>query len=191
MLRVCLLALALAVDHSSEQPLMLEFRVFLGSEDVTRETRVAVHRAGERGQPVVLVAAGQPQAAAGVSPGIYDAQAVRERDGRVLNIRWAERLVVMPYPDEAGHHLEVINFANGYGALQIRGASPAEYGEEYALFEAGDRREPKPAITGQDYVLFVVPAGRYDIQVRRGSRRAWHSGIDVPLDRTRLWMVPE
>jgi hypothetical protein len=191
MLHVCLLVLALAVESAVEQPLMLEFRVFLGSEDVTRETRIAVHRAGERGQPVVLVAAGQPQAAVGVSPGIYDAQAVRERDGRVLNIRWAERLVVMPYPDEAGHHLEVINFANGYGALQIRGASPAGLDDEYALFEASDRRETKPASTGHGYVLFVVPAGRYDIQARRGSRQAWHKAVDIPLDRTRLWMVPE
>ena len=29
----------------------------------------------------------------------------------------------MPYPDEDGHHLEVINFQNGYGALEVRGAT--------------------------------------------------------------------
>ena len=40
------------------------------------------------------------------------------------------------------------------------------------------------------YALFVVPAGTYDVQVKRAPKPAWHAGIDVPLDRTRLWIVP-
>lgn len=33
--------------------------------------------------------------------------------------------------------------------------------------------------------LFVVTAGRYDVQTRTPTRPAW----DAPLDRTRLWLV--
>jgi hypothetical protein len=49
---------------------------------------------------------------------------------------------------------------------------------------------PVPNLHGQDYVLFVVPTGRYDVQVRTGTRPAWHNDLDVPLDRTRLWLLP-
>jgi hypothetical protein len=41
------------------------------------------------------------------------------------------------------------------------------------------------------YALFVVPAGRYDLRVGPDERPAWHAGLDVPLDRTRLWIMPE
>src|SRR5262245_55117860 len=121
-------------------------------------------------------------------PGIYDCQAVQERDGRVLNIRWAERLVVMPYPDEAGHHLEVINFMTGFGALEV----PSAVGGstiEVALFSAGQRSRPLPSVGGPGYRLVAVPAGQYDLEIRRGSRTTWQNGIEVPLDRTRLWVV--
>jgi hypothetical protein len=39
-------------------------------------------------------------------------------------------------------------------------------------------------------VFFVGPAGRYDIQVRNATRPSWHPDIEVPLDRTRLWITP-
>jgi hypothetical protein len=125
-----------------------------------------------------------------VPSGIYDVQAIHERDGRVVNIRWANRLVVMPYPDEAGQHLEVINFRSGYGALQIRGKDRAS--ADVSIFETGKREKPAAtAVTGATYSLFVVPAGTYDLQVRHGTETAWHANVDVPLDRTRLWIVPD
>ena len=68
---------------------------------------------------------------------------MHERDGRVLNIRWANRLVVMAYPDESGHHLEVINFRNGFGALQIR--APGGGQPDVALYEPGKRDKPAAA----------------------------------------------
>ena len=176
----CLMAQAPAT------PIALEIRVFQRGAELTAETRVTVHRAGDRGDPIGVIAAHETQVV--LPAGIYDAQALRERDGRVLNIRWAERLVVMPYPDEAGQHLEVINFAAGYGALQVRGARGSE---DVTLYVAGERF--KPAATphsGAGYVLFVVPAGVYDVHVRTDGASAWHPGIEVPLDRTRLWMVP-
>ena len=82
--------------------------------------------------------------------GIYDAQAVHEQDRRVVSIRWAERLVVMPYPDEAGHHLEVINFTPGYGALQMRDGAGRKPAAELARYAASDRSRPAASGTWHD-----------------------------------------
>ena len=103
----------------------MHIRVFSGSDDVSAETRVTVFRAGERQSPV---AESRPGMAldADVAAGSYDAQAIRERDGRVVAIKWVERLLVMPYPDEGGRHLEVINLQNGFGALEVRGPTVAD-----------------------------------------------------------------
>jgi hypothetical protein len=185
-----LLALALvAGDGARTPPVTLELRVFNGLEDVTRQTRVAVHRAGDHTSPVVQLSAGPSTLSTDVPAGIYDVQAIRERDGHVLNIRWAQRLVVMHYPDEAGRHLEVINFQNGFGALQVRGGAgpPAEAG----MYRAGEHTSPVvEPITGPGYLLFVAPAGAYDLQTRAEAGPLWHIGLEVPLDRTRLWIVP-
>ena len=186
--RLLLLALAIAGLQSSEL-LTLEIRVFRGSEDVTTQTRITVHRAGERSQPVSQ-SSGRQGAKIRVPPGLYDAQAVQEQDSRVVNIRWAERLVVMPYPDEDGHHLEVINFTPGYGALQVRaGAGTAV--DQISLFASSDRSQAVATASGQGpYALFVVRAGVYDLEIARGARKARHASIEIPLDRTRLWIVP-
>lgn len=190
MLRGLLVLLAWVAVQGAASPISLEIRVFHGADEVTGETRVAVHRAGDRGEPIAQLSAREGRARASVPAGIYDAQAVREREGRVLNIRWAERLVVMPYPDEGGRHLEVVNFANGYGALQVSTA-PGGMMPQVALYAAQDRSKPAAEpIGGDGYLLYVVPAGQYDIQVRSGGKPAWHPAIEVPLDRTRLWLIP-
>ena len=187
--RLCLLALALVIVQPG-QLLTLDVRVFKGSEDVTPHVRVIVHRAGERGQPVARTAAGEPPRLQ-VPAGIYDAQALQESDGRLVNIRWAERLVVMPYPDEDGHHLEVINFTPGFGALQLRAASKTGPIDRITLYLPNERSQPAASAPGAEpFTLFVVRAGVYDIEIRRGTRVAWHKDIEVPLDRTRLMIVP-
>jgi hypothetical protein len=169
------------------EDVVLELRVFLGREEVTGHTRVTVNRAGERGSPLFNATAADGGVRIKVPAGIYDVQAIQERDGRVLNIRWANRLVVMAYPDEPGQHLEVINFKAGFGALQVRGAT------DLAIYEAAKRDKPATTpVAGSSYVLFVVPAGSYDLQVRvgAGTKTWWQSAIDVPLDRTRLYVIP-
>jgi hypothetical protein len=187
--RAVVIVLFLWLAQAAQAPLALEIRVFQESQEVTSESRITVHEAGKRDTPVAQ-SVSKSTPVMKVPPALYDAQVVRERDGRVVSIRWAERLVVMPYPDEAGHHLEVINFANGYGALQVRAPRSPSL-PELRLFAPGDRTRPvTPPLTGPGYVLFVVRAGRYDIQVRHGSVVAWHTNIEVPLDRTRLWLVP-
>lgn len=185
----CVLAL---IGSQAPATLSLEIRVFLEAEEVTSATRITVHRAGDRTTAIAAAQGAEGRRVFSVPAGIYDAQVVREQDGKVLNIRWAERLVVMPYPDEGGRHLEVINFASGYGALQIRSPRPDAV-PETALFAVGERTRPAASPVASrgdgDYTLFVAPAGRYDLQVR-GAKTAWHPDIEIPLDRTRLWVVP-
>jgi len=180
-----------ALMQAAGPPLTLEIRVFLSAQEVGAECRVTVHRAGERGAAIAQAQGYEGRHVFSVPAGIYDAQIVRERDGRVVNIRWAERLIVMPYPDEGGRHLEVVNFTNGYGALQVRNSRPTG-APDVALFAAGDRTNAiSPAVVSREdgYALFVVPAGRYDLQIRSGARPAWQPDLEIPLDRTRLWVL--
>lgn len=184
------LALALASAFQPADKVRLEVRIFTGSHEVTGETRISVYRAGERQNPVSQLTPQTGRLEIAVTPGMYDVQAIRERDGRVVGIRWAERLVVMAYPDEAGHHLQVVNLETGFGALQVRAKRSAEV-PDAALYATGQRaKESAPRVTGEGYALFVVPAGNYDLRTRDGERAVWHAGIDVPLDRTRLFIVP-
>lgn len=172
------------------ESLTLEVRVFNGAEDVTGRTRLTVHRAGERRESIPHSRSGDGRVQLSVPAGIYDVQAIEERDGKVVNIRWANRLVVMPYPDEQGHHLEVINFKNGFGALQVRSAAGSPL--EVALFEPAKRYKPAAvpvSFSGPSFHLFIVTAATYDLRVRSGEKVTWQNGIDVPLDRTRLFVV--
>ncbi len=172
----------------AQTTLTLELRVFDGADEVTSQTRLKLHRAGERADVVAQTNPGQ-RVELTIGEGIYDAQAIREQGDQVVSIRWANRLVVMPYPDEGGHHLEVVNFKSGFGALQIRSRDGSR--SDVALYAAGSRsKEVASPIAGRTYTLFVVPAGKYDVFVK-GTRSVWHAGIDVPLDRTRLWLVPD
>jgi hypothetical protein len=180
-----LLAAALAVQAPAT--VSLNIRVFDGSDEVTHDTRITLFRAGEHQSPVAEVRGSGPLITT-VPAGIYDAQAIHEKDGRVVGLRWAERLVVMPYPDEQGQHLEIINLQSGFGALQVRGQS----GEtpDVAMFAAGDhQQEAAKPVSLAAGALFVVPAGRYDLRVRRDGATTWHPGIEVPVDRTRFWVA--
>jgi len=186
-----LIILALAGLAQTGEKVTLEVRVFSGMEDVTGETRISVHHAGDRRTPIAQLTPQTGKLELAVTPDIYDVQAIQERDGRVRGIRWAERLVVMAYPDEKGRHLEVVNLQPGFGALQVR-ARQSDTTPLVALYGAGQRtKEAAARIIADGYVLFVVPAGRYDIRLGEGNLATWHADIDVPLDRTRLWMVPE
>jgi hypothetical protein len=188
MVRPLVMAVALLAWQAPGQ-VLLELRVFTGTQEVTGDTRISVYRAGERGSPVAQATPQSGRLELAVDPGIYDVQAIREHDGRVIGIRWAERLVVMDYPDEAGHHLEVVNLEAGFGALQVRGQDGAKV-PDAAIFGAGERtKEVATRVTGDGYALFVAPAGSYDVRFRDGERESWHADIDVPRDRTRLLIV--
>jgi hypothetical protein len=187
MRHVLLLVTALAAFGPTT--VTLQIRVFDGPEDVSSAARVVVFKAGDRQHPVAQSAAGGLLEAP-LPEGLYDAQAIHEAEGRVMQIRWAERLVLMAYPDEEGRHLEIINFQSDYGALQARGRGAGT--PDVDIFAAGARdHEAAHRIDGPDYALFVVKAGVYDLRVRRDGEVKWHAGIEVPLDRTRFWVVPQ
>jgi hypothetical protein len=190
--RVLLAATVLTaiIQTQSAAPVTLELRVFNGAEEVTRHARTTVHRAGDRGEPVAQRNPSQRPLELSLPEGIYDAQVFHEVDGKVLNIRWANRLVVMRYPDEGGRHLEVVNFQSGYGALQVRTSDAAQPQASIHPVGRRDRIAAEP-VAGSGYLLFVVPAGVYDLETRQSGKAAWHSAVEVPLDRTRFWVVPE
>jgi hypothetical protein len=190
--------LVVAVLHAQEPasptaPVSTEFRVFDGTAEVTTSTRLRVTPAGRRDAPAVDARVPITP----LPPAIYDVQARRVDNRGVVALKWAERLAVMHYPDEGGRHLEVINFQPGFGALQLRATGGPLAASEVAMFRPGDRAAPvgKP-IAGNDYVVFVVPAGRYDVRVQHAehdgtSDTHWLLGLEVPADRTRLKLISQ
>jgi hypothetical protein len=184
MLRV-LVAIALAAGQPASA-LTLEMRVFDGPIEVTAESRVTVFPAAARTGALARCRPHGRSISLRVAAGFYDAQVIRERDGRVLAIRWAERLTVMAYPDEAGRHLEVINLQAGFGALQVRARSGPP--PHVSLYAAGVRdKEAATPVPGDGYTLFVVRAGTYDVLVGDAAP-SWHTDVEIPAGGTRLWM---
>jgi hypothetical protein len=168
-----------------------EFRVFNGSEEVTSSTRLRVVPAGKRGAPATDVERGVVD----LAPAVYDVQAIRTSDSGIRSIKWAERLAILHYPDEGGRHLEVINFQSGYGALQLRATRGRLNAADVAVFETGDHATAAGrAIGGDDYVLVVARAGRYDVRVQHADHGGtadthWLLAVDVPAGRTRLKLI--
>lgn len=163
----------------------LQIRVFDGPDEVTAQSRIAVFKTGDRQTPIPETAG-----AFTVAPGFYDAQIIREQDGRVAGIRWAEKLVVMAYPDEAGRHLEVVNLQAGYGALEVRGS--AGLVPDAAIFAKGAHdHEVARRVDGDGFALFIVPGGVYDVRVRSNGQESWHLAVEVPADRTRFVLATQ
>jgi hypothetical protein len=193
-MRAAVAILALIASQEAPPRVTAEFRVFAGSEEITATTRLRIMATGTR-EHSSTVEEGK-RLVIDVTPGIYDVQALRLRPEGIVAIRWAERLVMMHYPDEGGRHLEVINFRQGYGALQLRAAKGPVGAYEITVFPAGDRTtaagEP---LEGDGYRLFVLAAGRYDIRVRHtGTQNEapdthWLLDVEVPPDRTRLKLI--
>jgi hypothetical protein len=163
-------------------PIQCEFRAFDGVDEVTRETRMRVYPSGLKEGGLATDPAGRVP----LAPGLYDVQVLRERDGRVTAIRWIEHLLIMRYPDEAGQHLEAVNFRSQYGALELKTSRQ----DDATAFAAGDRARPiATGRPGAGYMLLVVPAGRYDVRVKAATPNApdiWLTDVDIPAGRTRL-----
>jgi hypothetical protein len=168
-----------------------EFRVFHGNVEVSGETRLRVRPSGSTETGRVIEGA---PLAADLPVGIYDVQAVRQRSGEVVSVRWAEQLHVMAYPDEGGRHLEVINFADEYGALQLRwpdGDTPDPATVTVAVTRGSQQgQSPSRVIHGKGYVLLVLPAGTYDVRIARRPREpVVLTQIEIPADRTRMKLI--
>jgi hypothetical protein len=194
------LALAAAFEarqpQTSQPPVTTEFRVFAGREEITHTSRLRIAPSGVREGMIAVGPA--KRLTVSLSPGIYDVQAFRTREDAIVGIKWAERLVVMNHPDEGGRHLEVINFEAGFGALQVRSQKNPIANYMVDVFRAGDRTATaaKP-LAGEDSLLFILEARRYDIRVRPAGARddpkdtRWILDIEVPSDRTRLKLIDD
>jgi hypothetical protein len=172
----------------------LQLRVFDGVDDVSRDTRVRLYPAGQRGEPIKVGLGGDQAWEADVAVGLYDVQALRERPGAVPAIRWVEHLLVQKYPDEFGRHLQVVNLRDGFGALQIRpedGTSgPAGWSAVATTPGMPDAEIARAKALGSD-LLLVAPAGTYDVKVLVPSAPpAWINGLEIPDQRTRLKTWP-
>lgn len=198
-------ALALAPPPAPTQAdVRLDIRVFDGATEVSRHVRVAVYSAGRHEQPVATAVAEPTGPGVLVPPGDYDVQVVWEQAKGANRLLWAPDLAVLRYPDEGGRHLEVLNFDPSYGALEVivpgglaRRSPEGEGGR--ALWQAALRPEgggegaaAHTAVAGDGYVLFVVPGGRYDLEVvfnGDAPRRRTVAAIEVPAGRTRLMVI--
>jgi hypothetical protein len=193
---VCAAVLSAPVAARPPQPsrgetIRTEFRVFNGTSEVSGETRLRVRPSGSSETGRVI---GSGQLAIDLAPGIYDVQAVRQQAGQVTNVRWAERLVIMAYPDESGRHLEVINFANDHGALQLRwpeGRAPDPAGIAVTVARSGESRPmPSRMLHGLGYLLLVLPAGAYDVRITQPGREPIVlPKVEVPADSTRMKVI--
>jgi hypothetical protein len=174
--------------QQSAEGVRLELRVFDGSTEVTSDATVSMYAAGKRDTPIPITRRNRTLIV-DVQPGFYDVQASRARDGRT---RAREQVHVMRYPDEGGEHLEVVNFKGGFGVLQFRtfpgGAELRP--KKVSLHPAGDHtKDAGKPLSGKNYLIFVVPAGSYDLSIRGGEKAAWMNGIEVLADRTQLTVV--
>ena len=174
-----------------DTPVATEFRAFNGTEEVTSATRFRLFPAGSRTEADAIE---WQRPLTPLVPGMYDVQASRADRG-VIAIKRVERLALIHYPDEGGRHLEVINFKPGFGALQLRAMRGRLVGNQLTLFTEGTRTvQATRAIVGDGYVLFVVPAGRYDVRLEHtqqggGGDIHWLVGVTVAADRTRLKLI--
>jgi hypothetical protein len=184
-----LLAAVSSVRAPDTEPVVAEFRVFDGTLEVAASTRVRVWPAGRRDV--------QPLAAEGTTialpPAVYDIEARRTGANGVVSIAWAERVPVLHYPDERGRHLQVINFQPDHGALQLRAGGSDAF--TVAAFRSGNRSVPAAnPVAGNGYVLYVLPADRYDVRVQHAEHGGapdahWLIGVDVPAGSTRLRLI--
>jgi hypothetical protein len=194
---VCLAPLApsvaakLRAQPAEDTTVRLQLRVFDGSEDVTKESRLTLYPRGQRTGDIPLTLGADAAYEATVAPGFYDVQAIRERRGRVVGIRWVEQVLVQRYPDEYGRHLHVLNLNAAYGALQIRpapGEATAARGWSAVAHPPGDAtKEAGKALPAGEDLLVVLPAGHYDIRLTLADRTTgWMRDVEIPVDRTRL-----
>jgi hypothetical protein len=170
------LAVALVTPFEARQPetsqpaVVSEFRVFAGREEITQTTALRVAPTGVR-EGMIAVGPAR-RLTVSLSPGIYDVQAFRTRGDAVVSIKSVERVIVMNRPDEGGRHLEVINFQPGFGALRVRSQKNPIANYVVDVFPAGDRTAAvaKPHV-GEDSMLFILEARRYDLRVRPTGAR--------------------
>ena len=188
----CLL-LPAAAGAQSSAPVELLVRVCDGVEEVTADCRIAVYTADSREAPLM------PERRPGghhveVAPGLYDLQITRSDTGDQVAIEWAEHLSVLRYPDEGGHHAEIVNLQPFFGALLVRPPrawldTDGDWHVSAFLHGGIGRAGFEPVSGGGDHWLFILPAGRYDLVAGQGSTELAVADLEVPARRTRLKLL--
>jgi len=185
--------LALTLAAPPQGGVRLDVRTFDRTTEVSSRVRLAVYPAGRHERPVATAAAGRTVPVVVVEPGEYDVQVVWERPGGASRLVWAEELSVLHYPDEPGRHLEVVNFDPSYGALEVVGPKGGRLWKAILRPSGtGPGAPASPPLAGEGYVLFVVPGGRYDLEVDVNGgapKRRTVADIEVPAGHTRLTVV--
>jgi len=174
-----------------EAPVHVEFRLFDGATEITSAATVRVTHSGVDERGTLLEGR---ELTVDLLPGIYDAEAMCQKPGATRAIRVADHRVVMAYPDEGGRHVEVINFASGFGALELRWADapPADAAATAITISriGGPHAIAVRPARGSGYLLLVVPADTYDVRVTRpGHDPIILSGVQIPPDSTRLKLL--
>ena len=187
MVTTFLLWLALTtVGAQPAPPLALDVRVFRGSTEVTRDTNVTVFPAGTRvgGRPAPLVPSGERQLP--LTAGQYDLQLLQQQDGKVSGIAWTTLRLLVDYPGESGRHLEVLNFDQGWGALQVRQEGPRQAGTPTwsARLLGTNGAEVARGVTGDGYQVLVAPAGTYDLAISQPGSQARLQPVEVRANLT-------
>jgi hypothetical protein len=176
----------ITVGVQTAPPLSLDIRVFNGAADVTRETTVTVFDTGTRtnGRPVPYLPSGERQLP--LPPGQYDLQLVRHQDGKVSGIAWSTLRLLVAYPGEAGRHLEVVNFAKDWGALQVRPErqSQSAAGTWSSRLLRKDGSEVARGVSGSGYQVLVAPAGAYDMVVEAPGLSPHRQAVEVKANLT-------
>ena len=189
---VCLLAPAGASAQSSS-PVELLVRVFDGPDEITADCQIAVYPADTRDAPLVPALSSGMGHHVEVEPGLYDLQIRWRGSGDTVAIEWAEHLSVLWYPDEGGHHVEIINLQPVFGALLVK--PPVAWLETdrnwrvRAFLHGGVGRAGFEAVDGTDHKLFILPAGRYDLVAGLGPTEFTVTDVEVPAQRTRLKLL--
>jgi hypothetical protein len=176
----------ITVGVQTAPPLSLDIRVFNGASDVTRDTTVTIFAAGTRtdGRPVPYLPNGERQLP--LPAGQYDLQLVRHVDGKVSGIAWSTLRLLVAYPGEAGRHLEVVNFAKEWGALQVR---PERQSQAAATAWSSrllrkDGSEVTRGVAGSGYQVIVAPAGAYDLVVEGPGLSPHRQAVEVKANLT-------
>lgn len=168
-------------------PLSLHVRVFRGQAEVTQDTTVTVFPAGQRINGRQL--AKTPESTERQLPlaaGQYDLQLVQHQDGKVSGIAWTTLRLLVDYPGEAGHHLEVLNFEKDYGALEVRpeGAHRSGPAAWRARLQRKDGTDVAQGVAGDGYQVVVAPAGTYDLVIEGGASPVRVADVEVRANLT-------
>jgi len=192
-----LAALLLPHQAASQDPSVvgLLVRVFDGLEEVTEDCEIAVYAVGSRDTALRATLSDDGWTHVDVPAGFYDVQVARRDASGVIAVTWTERLSVLRYADEAEGHREIINLQPAFGALLVHPPKSLRDGNRawragVFLHDSVGRAGFAPVSEDTSPLVFVLPAGRYDLTASSAGLEVSVSDIEVPANHTRMTVLP-